>query len=210
MECILTDSVLVLNKYYQPINVISVKKALKKIIKHTAEVVSVEEERYCSYTFSSWAELSEVKKELEMLGQFDDFILDTQNLKFVVPRVIRAINYDKLPIRSVKRNRRNIFARDNNICQYCGKHFSTSKLNIEHVIPQSKGGKNTWTNLVCSCIECNSRKANRTPEEAGMKLIRKPFEPKISPAFKVTIQHKKYMTWKYFLSEIYWDAELEE
>lgn len=210
MQCVLADQVLVLNKYYQPINIISVKRALVKLIKQIAEVVTIEDDQYCNYTFNSWAELSQIKKELEEIGQFDEFLIDTENLKFVVPRVIRVLNYDKIPNRTVKLNRRNIYLRDNNTCQYCGKQLPSSKLNIDHVIPRCQNGQNLWTNLVCSCLECNDRKAGRTPKEAKMKLIREPKELKFNPSLRVSIHHQKYVTWKYFVSCAYWNAELTE
>jgi len=210
MECILEDKVLVLNRNYLPINVVSVKRALKKIFKQTAEIVTVESNQYCNYNFNSWAELSGLKKEFADFDEFDEFIIDSEIIKFVVPRIIRVLNYDRLPKRTVKLNRKNIYSRDNNTCQYCGKQFPISKLNIDHVKPRSKGGKNSWKNLVCSCHKCNANKAAKTLKEANMKLIKNPCEPNYSAAFKVTIQHKKYITWKHFVSTIYWNIELNE
>ena len=206
---LLTDRVLVLNKNYQPINVTTVKKALKKVINEKAEIITVEEGRYCNYDFTSWSELSIIKKELEELGEFDDLVIDSEIFKFIVPRVVRILSYDKYPTRKVRLNRKNIYTRDQNTCQYCGKVFKASQLNIDHVFPKSRGGKNTWTNLVCSCQKCNEKKADKTPKEANMKLVRKSIEPKYSAAFKTDITHKKYMTWKHFISEIYWNIDLE-
>ena len=70
-----------------------------------------------------------------------------------MPRVIRLLGYEKLPKQTVKFNRRNIFARDNNQCQYCGKKFPTSELSLDHVVPRSQGGGSTWENIVCACVE---------------------------------------------------------
>jgi len=91
-----------------------------------------------------------------------------------LPSVIRLYEYKKIPIRLSVAKRKNILSRDRNRCQYCQKKFHPSDLTLDHIIPQSKGGRGTWDNLVASCGPCNHRKADRTPEEAGMKLAHKP------------------------------------
>ena len=91
-----------------------------------------------------------------------------------LPCVIRLHQYRRLPARLQTLSRKNILMRDGNICQYCGVSFSGNELELEHVIPRAQGGQSTWENLVAACRTCNSRKANRTPGEAGMKLLRKP------------------------------------
>ena len=111
--------------------------------------------------------------------------------------------------RFVKFNRRNIYARDENRCQYCGRRFSTSELTLDHVVPRTLGGGATWTNLVCCCVKCNSRKGGRTPVEAGMRLTRKPFKPRRSPIIRLTIRNEKYRSWRHFVDEAYWDVELK-
>jgi 5-methylcytosine-specific restriction endonuclease McrA len=209
MDEILARRVLVLNKLYNPIGVISARTAFIKLFTEVAEVVTVENGTYANYTFDSWAEVSELRKELEELGDLDDVVY-TQRLTLVVPRVIRLLQYDKFPRSTVKLTRRNIYARDGNTCQYCGKRHQTEDLNIDHVIPKSKGGHNSWDNLVCSCFKCNSKKAGRTPREANMKLIQKPIRPKYNPVLKVHIAHKRYEAWKNFISEAYWTAEIQD
>ena len=91
-----------------------------------------------------------------------------------LPCVIRLRQYRRLPIRIQTLSRKNILLRDGHVCQYCGEKFNSSELELEHVIPRAQGGQSTWENLVAACRTCNSRKANRTPPEAGMKLLRKP------------------------------------
>jgi 5-methylcytosine-specific restriction endonuclease McrA len=91
-----------------------------------------------------------------------------------MPSVIRLSRYRKVPLKRHVVTRRNIFSRDQNACQYCGVVFSTGKLTLDHVLPRSRGGRDTWENLVACCDSCNHRKADRTPEEAGMALIRMP------------------------------------
>ena len=155
---------------------------------------------YANHTFSSWAEISEYKKVLEEIDEYDEFVY-TPSLVLQVPRIIRVLTFDKVPVYNIKLNRKNIYTRDNNMCQYCGKSFDTSELNIDHVIPKAQGGTNDWNNLVCSCIKCNQRKRDRTPKQANMSLIRKPFKPNYSPSIKIHIGHKKYKDWSHFVSE---------
>jgi 5-methylcytosine-specific restriction endonuclease McrA len=130
-------------------------------------------------------------------------------LHIAVPKVIRLLGYDRLPAQSVKLNRRNIFARDGNLCQYCGKHFATSEMSLDHVLPRSRGGATTWQNLVCCCVKCNARKGGRTPPEARMKLIRKPVKPKRNPVINLRLGHDKYASWRAFLENAYWSVELK-
>ena len=203
----LSDNVLVLNKAYTPIAVTTARDAFVKLYTNLAEVVTVEEGTYQNYNFSSWAEISELKKELEDLGDFDDLVF-SEKLTLMVPRVIRVLHYEKVPRHTVKLTRRAIYARDDNTCQYCGGKFKTSDLNIDHVVPKSKGGGNTWENLVCSCFKCNSKKASRTLNETGMKLIRKPFKPSYNASLNVHIRSPKYYSWKAFISEKYWTVDI--
>ncbi|MFX7620976.1 HNH endonuclease signature motif containing protein, partial [Acinetobacter baumannii] len=81
-----------------------------------------------------------------------------------MPEIILLSKYDKLPAQRVHFSRRTLYHRDNNTCQYCSKKFSTSDLNIDHVLPRSQGGRSSWENCVLACFKCNSKKANRTPE----------------------------------------------
>ena len=104
---------------------------------------------------------------------------------------------------------RNIFARDNNQCQYCGKKFPTSELSLDHVIPRSQGGGTTWDNIVCSCVDCNVRKGGRTPRQANMTLIRKPEKPKRSPLLNLKLTQKKYQSWQSFIDNAYWTVDLK-
>lgn len=208
MSILENTRVLKLNKGYTPIEVITAKEAFVDVFVGKSEIVSVEDSSYISYNFESWAEISQLKHELEEFGVHDEWIF-TSSLILQVPRVVRSLTYDKVPRYSVKLNRRNIYHRDNNTCQYCGHKLGTSKLNIDHVIPKSKGGKNSWKNLVCSCIKCNKKKADLLLKEAGMKLISIPREPKNSPQLEIHIKHPKYTTWKNFISEAYWTVELE-
>ena len=203
----LCDHVLVLNNHYSAINVCTVKRALNMLFQNRAEVVTVENGMYCTYDIASWSELSSLKREL---GVFND---DEELMgSIIVPRVIRTVYFSKVPTRKVRLNRKNIYLRDGNTCQYCGKVFASEDLNLDHVLPRAQGGISSWTNLVCSCYKCNNKKGSKTPEEAKMKLIRKPYEPKNTTMFNVNFFDQgshKYDSWKNFLSEVYWNIELK-
>jgi len=116
-----------------------------------------------------------------------------------VPRVLRLHRYDKVPRPSLRFNRRNLFARDNYHCQFCDKQFPPGQLSFDHVIPRSRGGKTNWENVVCSCLRCNSRKGDRTPDEAGMKLSKKPVKPNQNPMLSIKLDNPKYECWRSFL-----------
>jgi 5-methylcytosine-specific restriction endonuclease McrA len=202
----LDGSVLVLNKFFMAVHVISARRAFCLLFKDLAEVVTIDDGQYSSFDFASWREVSEAR------GRFkepDDEFVRTVQFEIQVPRIIRLMTYDRLPRQRVKFNRRNIFARDGNRCQYCGRRFATSELSLDHVVPRIQGGRATWENIVCACLRCNVRKGGRTPVQAGVRLIREPVEPKTSPALRLKLSHRKYRSWKAFLDAAYWSVELE-
>jgi 5-methylcytosine-specific restriction endonuclease McrA len=203
----LESSVLVLNKLFMAVHVISVRRAFCLLCKELAEVVSLEDGQFATYDFVTWRELSEYRAA--HFRRVDDDWVRTVNSQIQVPRVIRLLEYDKLPKQAVKFNRRNIFARDNNQCQYCGKRFSTAELSLDHVVPRSQGGVSTWDNIVCACLNCNVRKGGRTPRQAHMALIKKPEKPKRSPVLNLKLTQSKYQSWQAFLDNAYWDVELK-
>lgn len=202
----LDSSVLVLNRLFMAIHVISVRRAFCLLCKELAEVVSVEDGQYASYDFESWREVSEFRSKLK---EPDDDWIRTVHFEIQVPRIIRLLFYEKLPKQTVKFNRRNIFARDNNRCQYCGRKFAMQDLSLDHITPRSQGGQSTWTNIVCACLRCNVRKGGRTPREAGMSLIRQPEKPRRSPLLNLKLTNSKYHSWKTFLDNAYWSVELK-
>ncbi|MFN3466683.1 MAG: HNH endonuclease [Candidatus Brocadiales bacterium] len=203
------SSVLVLNKFFMAMNVVSVRRAITLLYKNSAEVVLVDEKKFASYTMETWKDVSLLKTRLGLPEEDGYDWIRTVSLEIPVPRIIRLLFYDKVPRWGVKFNRRNIFARDENRCQYCGCRFSTYELSLDHVLPRSRGGRTTWTNVVCACTECNKRKGGRTPEEAGLKLIRRPFVPKHSPIITLKLNSGKYRSWKQFLDHAYWSVPLK-
>ena len=151
----LSASVLVLNRLYLAVHVISVRRAFGLLFRDLAEVIHVEQGQYANYDFESWREISELKAAFK--EPHEDWIRAV-NFEIQVPRVIRLLSYDRLPKQGVRFNRRNIFARDGNRCQYCGRKFPTSELSLDHVTPRSRGGDTSWENIVCSCVKCNVKK----------------------------------------------------
>jgi 5-methylcytosine-specific restriction endonuclease McrA len=119
--------------------------------------------------------------------------------------------YDRFPRARVRFSRQNIYLRDGLTCQYCQQRLPRSELNLDHVIPRSRGGRTTWENVVCSCIACNVRKGGRTPQEAGMRLMKTPTRPRWSPFAKELGGRLLHEDWRPFLtltSASYWNAEL--
>ncbi len=201
----LSANVLVLNKFCQATQVVSVRRAFSLLAKRYAEVIELVEGQYQAYNFESWIEASTFKKSFD--EDHHDWIR-TVSLSILVPRIIRLVACDRIPAGKVKFNRRNIFARDENRCQYCGRHQPTSELSLDHVMPRSRGGESTWTNVVVACTGCNARKGGRTPREAGMRLVREPAVPKRSPLLSLKVQASRYASWKKFLDAAYWSVEL--
>jgi 5-methylcytosine-specific restriction endonuclease McrA len=204
----LESSVLVLNRLFMAVRVIRARHAFVLLWKEAAEVVSVEDETYNCYDFSTWAEVSQHRRRFQ--PALHQEWIRTVRFDLAVPRVIRLVTYDRVPKTRVRLNRRNLFARDTNRCQYCGRRFRTSDLSIDHVIPRSRGGHTLWTNVVCACLECNVRKGGRTPQEAGLHLVRDPKAPRFSPVITLHARDPKYRSWQQFLDAAYWHVELKD
>ncbi len=208
----LSANVLVLNRFYQAVRVVNVRRAFSLLFRDLAEVIHIEtdeatgQHRWQNLGFTEWAELSELKRTFEP-DQYD--WIHTVRFQIAVPRIIRLLGYDKLPRQDVKFNRRNIYARDSNRCQYCGRKFPTTELSLDHVVPKSQNGKSTWENIVCCCVKCNVKKGGRTPEQARMHLITKPVKPKRSPVINIRLADERYQSWKQFLDTAYWSVELK-
>jgi 5-methylcytosine-specific restriction endonuclease McrA len=104
----------------------------------------------------------------------------TVSRTFRVPAVIRLIKFIRqIYRREVPFSRKNILTRDGFSCQYCGRDFQSGDLTVDHIVPKVQAGPNEWTNVVACCRACNIRKGGRTPRQAGMQLVRKPFKPTI-------------------------------
>jgi 5-methylcytosine-specific restriction endonuclease McrA len=194
----LHSSVLTLNRGFLAIHTIPVRRAFCLLFKGMAEVINIEDGRFLAYDFDGWCEISEMRLLLDEIREEGDWI-SAVNFRVQVPRVIRLLGYDRVPCSTVKFSRRNVFLRDEHRCQYCQKHFGTSNLSLDHVVPRSRGGRTSWSNIVCACLKCNVRKGGRTPREAGMRLLQKPIRPKRSPMLSHHLDSDKYAEWRTFL-----------
>jgi len=199
-------NVLVLNKHYMAVRIVAARRAFSLLCRNLAEVVACEQGNYANYDFTNWCEVSQFRRQFE--PDAHDWV-STVNFHVAVPRIVRLLFYDRLPRGDVKFNRRNIFARDKNRCQYCGKRFPTAELSLDHIVPRSLGGKADWENIVCACTRCNVKKGCRTPEQARMHLIGQPRKPRHSPLINVHLGHERYRSWKQFIDHAYWSVELK-
>lgn len=142
---LMQEPVLVLNATFEPINVTAVRRALVLLLKGVAQAEEL-----------NHAEIHSASNAVR------------------VPSVIRLLAYRHIPQQTRALSRKNILLRDRNICQFCGKIFPASDLTLDHVVPRSRGGRSSWENLVACCYQCNNHKGDRTPEEAGLQLVRRP------------------------------------
>lgn len=193
---VLSRPTLILNRNWQPVGVQSVARTLVKLWNGSARVV--DPNSYQLYEWSDWARLAPDDGEP---------FIQTPHFRLRVPEVITLTHYDRLPSRTVAFSRRNIFKRDSFTCQYCQHKPGSEELTIDHVLPKSRGGATTWENCVVACIDCNARKANRTPDEARMPLRRKPTQPRWKPFY--ASHGARIDSWAKFISEVYWNVELE-
>ena len=197
----LSSSVLVLNRSFFPIHVTTLKRAFCMLYSGIARAVDQE---YRTFDFESWAQLTAAMND-ETIGIIGKVVR--------VPRVIVLTAFDRLPKRHIRFSRINILIRDRHTCQYCGMRLPRSQLNLDHVIPRSRGGKTTWDNVVTSCHKCNRKKGGMLAEDAELKLIRKPFRPKVAPFLDASLGPIKYDEWRPFFNIVdysYWNVELEE
>ncbi|GIL16150.1 MAG: HNH endonuclease [Chloroflexota bacterium] len=147
---IAVNGVLVLNASYEPLNIVSVRRAIVLLLKEKAELI----------------ETAEAKIRAERM-QFD------------VPLVIRLVAFVPIPRRlPLPLSRRTVLARDLYTCQYCGTQPGRNELTLDHILPRSRGGATSWENVVTACGPCNRRKGNRTPDEANMRLLSTPGRPR--------------------------------
>lgn len=196
-----TAHVLVLNRSYFPLHVTSVRRAFCLLYRGVARAV---DEQYKTFDYESWSKLAVEQRE-------DSIGLVGRMMR--VPRVILLVTYDRMPIGHIRFTRLNIYLRDKNTCQYCGQRFAKSELSLDHVVPRAYGGKSTWENIVCSCARCNRRKGGRTPQESGMKLLKRPQKPNWTPFYTLSRKDIRRKEWMPFLTMVdvsYWHTELLE
>jgi 5-methylcytosine-specific restriction endonuclease McrA len=194
---VLAQPALVLNESWAAIHTVTVRHALRLMF--TGAAKAVQPETYEVHGFDTWTELA---------VHPDEPCIRTVRLKIKVPEVIVLVRYNGLPNPAAVFSRRNLFRRDHNQCQYCGSRPGTPELSIDHVMPRSRGGKSTWENCVLACTDCNRRKRDRTPEEAGMRLHKRPEKPRWSPIVEIPFGRVR-QSWGRFVSDAYWDVKLE-
>jgi 5-methylcytosine-specific restriction endonuclease McrA len=173
------ERTLLLNQGYEPISVISWRRAI------------------CLMTLG----------KVEVVETYDRDIRSVR-LVFKMPAVVRLLRAVGRFRTQVKFSRQNVLARDRWTCQYCGARPRTQELTYDHVVPRSRGGKTAWENIVTACVDCNTRKANRTPTQAGMRLRKTPVRPTWVPVFTIEISRTTVPdAWRDYC---YWTARLLE
>jgi len=168
---VLQDPVLILNRNFTPVTVMNVEDVITKVFIGTMQFV--DEDNYTTYDWETWETLPVGDKT---------FIRLTRDRKARAPKVAMAINYRDIPIYEIQYSKRNVYLRDR-VCQYTGDIFPIRDGSVDHVVPTSRGGGNDWQNVVWTSKRLNHAKGDKTPEEMGLKLIRKPFKPSWSPLF---------------------------
>jgi len=174
------ERTLLLNNTYEPLRIVSWQKAITLLTKGKVEVVAVHD------------------REIHGVS-----------ITIRLPSVLRLLKAVRIARRfqHVPFSRANIYMRDNYTCQYCGTRQPTCELTFDHVMPVSRGGRKDWENIVTCCIDCNRQKGGRSPQEAGLSLIRSPRRPTFLPAVRITIGLRDVPeSWRDFL---YWNVELD-
>lgn len=185
--------VLVLNKSWRPIAIIGLEKAFNKIFalysdgSPKAKIIDACND-FRIYDWREWSQLSLEEGE---------FGLRTVSAVYKCPEIILYTRYDKVPCLKASFSRRTIYRRDNNTCQYCGIKMTNDDISLDHIVPRCQGGVTNWENIVVACLDCNSRKAGRTPKQAGMNLLKDPKRPRTILA----VDDIKIKSWEYFLSD---------
>jgi len=194
---VISRPTLVLNRNWQPVNVASVARALTMLWNETARVVDPAD--YQTYDWQDWLKLRPSDGEL---------FIQAVRFRLRIPEVVTLTGYDELPAATVTFSRRNIHKRDRYTCQYCGQQPGSEDLTIDHVIPRAHGGESRWDNCVLACVTWNKHKADRTPEQAGMRLRKRPVQPTWNPLYAA--HELRMKSWSKFVSEAYWNVELQK
>ena len=194
MESLPGCRVLVLNRNWQAVNIVGVKRAFSLLWQDHARVINTSNGEFAPMDVGEWIRFSQDVGP----GPGRDFI-HTIRLDILIPKVLLLRSFDRLPISEIKFNRENVFIRDNYTCQYTGKRCKPADLTLDHVIPRERGGRTSWENIVTCRRDINSLKANRLPHEAGLSLVRKPFRPKWRPFSAVAATSGIEREWRHFL-----------
>ena len=222
----MNSNVLVLNSNWIPVNIVPVLEAVSKVFKKRAKFLDTE--TYATFDFPEW--VVNWDDAIKAAKIESDKVISSARYDFLMPEIIICTEYGgfgyKNTTRKPKFSRTNIYRRDRNQCQLCGKKFPTEELSLDHITPKSKGGLMSWLNIVLACTSCNNKKGNKTLQEAKMKLVRKPFVPTVddlkrSPMERLMnkVGRNPPKTWEAFLgkttfdktmSTMYWSVELKD
>jgi 5-methylcytosine-specific restriction endonuclease McrA len=185
------NSVLVLNKNWQAVGIKNPADTFAMLMTDTATGLDIRGLDYMvPLRWKDWIQLP--------IEDDDDFV-QTINQKIKIPKVIILSKFDKVPRKRPRFSQKNIWIRDNYTCQYTGKKLKPGEGNIDHVVPRSKGGPTDWSNCVLACKKINAKKANATPEEAGLRLLKKPEPPKELPVYHYITNKHNIREWELFL-----------
>lgn len=192
----LSSQVLVVNRNLQAVHITTARRAFVLMFTDIARAL---DPSWVSHDFESWASLS---------PSGDGPTVGTSRGPILIPRVVQLVDYDRMPRTTIRLTRRNIFLRDGYTCQYCARRGTPRDLNLDHVMPRSRGGPMSWDNVVCSCRACNLRKGGRTPPEANMRLLKKPVRPRWSPILALAFAPGRPPEWEPFLANLQGAREL--
>ena len=185
---VLALPVLLLNRYFNPVSVTPARRAV--VLLFAGSALAVDDDG-AMHDFACW-------RALPIRSRDDGIPMVGGQLR--VPRVLHLVRYDRSPRGIVRLTRRNLMLRDDHQCQYCAKRPQLRELNLDHVLPRSRGGADSWENLVVSCRGCNLKKGRRTPEEAGMSLLRRPQKPRwTTPAQILLAEREPFSEWEPYL-----------
>jgi len=210
MKSVLENPTLVLNKSWNAIRVESFRRTLCKTLSRRARFL--DDETYVAYSWEDW--FKEFSLSIDDEDDYGYQWINATSFKVRLPEIVILTEYDKVPNMKVRLTRRNLLIRDGFRCQYSNKRLTYKTATMDHIIPRSRGGKTEWTNVVISDFKVNVKKKNRTPKEAGLKLLSVPKEPHWHPLYSYADKHRPE-SWKKFINtdkwnEIgYWDVELE-
>jgi 5-methylcytosine-specific restriction endonuclease McrA len=187
------NTVLVLNKNWQAVGIKNPADTFAMLMTDAATGLDIRGLDYMvPLRWSDWVKLP--------IEDDDDFV-QTVNQKIKIPKVVILSRFDRVPKKRPRFSQKNIWIRDNFTCQYTGKKLRPGEGNIDHIVPRSKGGSTSWDNCVLACKQINAKKADATPEEAGLRLLRKPEPPKELPVFHYITNKHNVKEWEIFLAK---------
>jgi len=182
--------VLILNKNWMAINTSTARHAISLIFAGQAKGILISENKIQALGWDEWKNVQPTETEAS---------IGTVNQKIKLPSIVVMNFCDKIPKQAIKFTQNNLWERDNFTCQYTGKKVTRQTGNIDHIIPKSLGGRTSWENCVIACKEINAQKSDKTPEQAGLKLIRKPTRPKVMPVSFFIKNKENNLDWNCFL-----------